>query len=153
MDEVLLGSPGCVRFAAVLGIAAGQPIPLTLVGVFVLWVELRQDPPPHGCFGAKFKLMVVPTEGGRHILACLQAEGFSTTCTPGWKDTRYLAAVGTRGVEAAPVQPAGFDPRVVAVDLTTDATTVRLVGLYGPTNGMTAESSHCRREFQSRLLD
>ncbi|MGH4018542.1 MAG: hypothetical protein ACRDT0_04715, partial [Pseudonocardiaceae bacterium] len=94
-----------------------------------------------------------PSEGGRHILACLQAEGFSTTCTPGWKDTRYLAAVGTRGVEAASVQPAGFDPRIVAVDLTTDATTVRLVGLYGPTNGMTAESSHCRREFQSRLLD
>ncbi|MGH3803362.1 MAG: hypothetical protein ACRDTD_25180, partial [Pseudonocardiaceae bacterium] len=46
-----------------------------------------------------------PSEGGRHILACLQAEGFTTTCTPGRKDTRYLAAVATRGVEATPVQP------------------------------------------------
>lgn len=94
-----------------------------------------------------------PSEGGRHILACLQAEGFTITCTPGWKDTRYLAAVATRGVEAAPVQPAGFDPRIAAVDLTVNDTTVRLVGVYGPTNGMSAESSHRRREFQRRLLD
>jgi len=50
------------------------------------------------------------------------------------------------------VQPAGFDPRVAAVDLITDTTTVRLVGVYGPTNGMTAENSHRRREFQSRFL-
>lgn len=94
-----------------------------------------------------------PSEGGRHMLAALDAEGFTTTCPPGWKDTRYFAAVATRGVKATSVQPAGFDPRITAVDLATDATTVRLVGLYGPTNGMTPESSHRRREFQSRFLD
>jgi exodeoxyribonuclease-3 len=94
-----------------------------------------------------------PSEGGRHILACLQAEGLTTTCTPGWKDIRYFAAVATRGVTATPVQPAGFDPRIAAVDLATDDTTVRLVGIYGPTNGMTADSSHRRREVQHRLLD
>ncbi|MGH3998064.1 MAG: hypothetical protein ACRDTJ_11445, partial [Pseudonocardiaceae bacterium] len=94
-----------------------------------------------------------PSDGGRHILACLQAEGFTTTCTPGWIDSRYFAAVATRGVEVDPVQPAGSDPRIAAVDLTTDDTTVRVVGIYGPTNGMTTESSHRRREFQSRLLD
>ncbi len=94
-----------------------------------------------------------PSEGGRHILACLQAEGFTTTCTPGWTDSRYLAAVATRGLETAPVQPAGFDPRIAAVDLTTGDTTVRIVGIYGPANGMSAESSTRRREFQSRLLD
>jgi exodeoxyribonuclease-3 len=94
-----------------------------------------------------------PSEGGRHMLAALDAEGFTTTCPPGWKDTRYFAAVAARGVKATPVQPAGFDPRITAVDLATDTTTLRLVGLYGPTNGMTAESSHRRREFQSRFLD
>lgn len=94
-----------------------------------------------------------PSEGGRHILACLQAEGFSTTCTPGWTGSRYLAVVATRGVDAAPVEPAGFDPRIAAVDLTTDGKTVRIVGVYGYTNGMTAESSHRRRGFQGRLLD
>ncbi len=94
-----------------------------------------------------------PSEGGRHILACLQAEGFTTTCTSGWKDSRYLAAVATRGIDTTPVQPAGFDPRIVTVDLTTGDATVRVVGVYGPTNGMTAESSHRRREFQTRLLD
>lgn len=92
------------------------------------------------------------SEGGRHMLAALQAEGFTTTCTPGWKDARYFAAIATRGIDATPVQPAGFDPRISAVDLTTDAATVRLVGLYGPTNGMTAESSQRRREFQTRFL-
>ncbi|MGH3939546.1 MAG: hypothetical protein ACRDTG_13130, partial [Pseudonocardiaceae bacterium] len=94
-----------------------------------------------------------PSEGGRHILACLQAESFTTTCAPGWKDSRYLAAVATRGVETAPVQPSGFDPRIAAVDLSTDDTTVRIVGVYGLTNGLTADSSARRREFQSRLLD
>ncbi len=94
-----------------------------------------------------------PSEGGRHILAYLQAEGFTTTCTSGWKDTRYFAAIATRGIETTPLQPAGFDPRIAAVDLIIDHTTVRLVGVYGPTNGMSAESSHRRREFQRRLLD
>lgn len=93
------------------------------------------------------------TEGGRHILACLQAEGFTTTCTPGWADTRYFTAIATRGVQTTPVQPAGFDPRITAVDLSSDAITVRLVGIYGLTNGMTADSSHRRREFQHRLLN
>lgn len=94
-----------------------------------------------------------PADGGRHILACLQAEGFTTTCTPGWKDTRYFTAIAIRGIETTPVQPAGFDPRIAVVDLTTVHNTVRLVGVYGPTNGMTAESSHHRREFQRQLLD
>ncbi len=94
-----------------------------------------------------------PSEGGCHILACLQAEGFTTSCTPDWKSSQFLAVVATRGVQATPVEPAGFDPRMIAVDLTTDDTTVRLVGIYGPTNGMTAESSHRRRKFQHRLLD
>ncbi|WP_410583894.1 endonuclease/exonuclease/phosphatase family protein [Amycolatopsis sp. lyj-108] len=93
-----------------------------------------------------------PSEGGRHILAGLQAEGFTTTCTPGWRDARYFATVAARGITAVSVKPAGFDPRVVAADLTNDTTTVRLVGLYGPTNGMTAESSSRRREFQGRFL-
>jgi exonuclease III len=93
-----------------------------------------------------------PTDGGRHILACLQAEGFTTTCAPGWTDARYLTAIATRGVEATPVQPAAFDPRIVVVDLTADGVTVRLAGIYGPTNGMTADSSHRRRVFQHRLL-
>lgn len=93
-----------------------------------------------------------PSEGGRHILACLQAEGFTTTCTRGWQDTRYFATIATRGIETSPVEPAGFHPRVAAIDLITDTSTVRLVGIYGPTNGMTADSSQRRREFQQRLL-
>lgn len=94
-----------------------------------------------------------PSDGGRHILACLQAEGFTTTCTAGWTSARYLTVVATRGVETIPVRPAGFDPRIAAVDINTAGAGLRLVGLYGPTNGMSDESSRRRREFQSRFLD
>jgi len=95
-----------------------------------------------------------PTDGGRHILACLQAEGFTTTCAPGWTTARYLTAIATRGVDTVAVHPSGFDPRIVAVDISANVgTTVRLVGLYGPTNGMTDDSSRQRSEFQTRFLD
>lgn len=94
-----------------------------------------------------------PSEGGLIILACLEAEGYVTNCTPGWKGAQYFAAIATRGVEATPLRPTAFDPRVAAVSLTINHATVHLVGVYGPTNGMTAESSHRRRGFQRRLLD
>lgn len=94
-----------------------------------------------------------PSDGGRHILTCLQAEGFTTTCAPGWTSASYLTAIATRHVDTTRVTPAGFDPRIVAVDIATHSAQTRLVGLYGPTNGMTDESSTRRREFQSRFLD
>jgi exonuclease III len=94
-----------------------------------------------------------PSDGGRHILACLDAEGFTPTCTTGWKNARYFTTIATRGIETVALQPPGFDPRIAAVDLATSRSTVRLVAVYGPTNGMTAESSHRRRDFQQRLLD
>ena len=94
-----------------------------------------------------------PSDGGLHILACLTAEGFTTTCAPGWQDSRYFAAIATRYVATTPVRPAGFDPRIVAVDLATGDLAARLVGVYSLTNGMTAESSQRRRVFQHRLLD
>jgi exonuclease III len=93
-----------------------------------------------------------PTEGSRHIMACLQAEGFLTTRTPGWQDTRYHAVVATRGIDTAPVHPTGTDPRIVAVDLTIARRTLRLAGVYGLTNAMTPQSSARRREFQHRTL-
>lgn len=95
-----------------------------------------------------------PSEGGRHILSCLEAEGYTTTCTPGWQDSRYFAVVATRGTTTSPVQPPGFDPRIAAVDLTTpNHGVVRVVGIYGPTNGMTTKSSTQRRAFQRQLID
>jgi exonuclease III len=94
-----------------------------------------------------------PSEAGRHLLACLTAEGFTIACTPGWTDTRYFTAIATRGITAKPIRPASFDPRVVAVDIRTDDLDMRLVGAYGLTNGMTAESSQRRKEFQRHLLD
>jgi exonuclease III len=94
-----------------------------------------------------------PSKGGRRILASLQAEGYQTTCSAGWEQSRYFAVVATRGTPASTVQPAGFDPRVVAVDVTISGTTVRIVGIYAPTNGMSQDSSNQRRTFQARLLD
>jgi exodeoxyribonuclease III len=93
-----------------------------------------------------------PAGGGQAILAGLEAEGFRLTCTAGWKGCRYATAVATRGLDVAAVEPAAFDPRIIAVDLTIGGRTVRMVGVYAPTNGMTADSSTRRRDFQQRLL-
>lgn len=74
------------------------------------------------------------------------------TCTPGWRTSRYLTAIATKGFDVTMVEPPPFDPRIVAVDLTSAARTLRLVGVYGLTNGMTPESSHRRQRFQQQLL-
>jgi exodeoxyribonuclease III len=93
-----------------------------------------------------------PTDGGRLLRTGLDAEGFTVTCTPGWQSSRYLTTVATKGFAVTVVEPPPPDPRVVAVDLTSAPGTLRLVGVYGLTNGMNPESSHRRREFQHRLL-
>jgi exodeoxyribonuclease-3 len=92
------------------------------------------------------------TAGAEVVRASLDAQGYQVTCTAGWRQNRFHTLVATKGFEVAPVEPGGFDPRVVAVDLTSAAGTVCLVGVYGPTNGMTPDSSQRRRTFQQQLL-
>lgn len=91
-------------------------------------------------------------QGGQLIRTSLDAHGFQISTTPGWRDQRFHTLIATRGFHVAPVQPAGFDPRINAIDLTSAAGTVRLVGVYGPTNGMTPDSSQRRHGFQRDLL-
>jgi exonuclease III len=93
-----------------------------------------------------------PAGGGQVILTGLEAEGFRLSCAAGWGGSRYVTAVATRGLNVAAVEPAAFDARVVAIDLTASGRTMRMVGVYAPTNGMTADSSTRRRDFQQRLL-
>jgi exodeoxyribonuclease-3 len=93
-----------------------------------------------------------PTGGGKLIMSGLAAEGFTTHAGLGWKDSRYFTLAATRGFTSTGVQPDAFDPRIIAVDLASGDATVRLVGVYGPANGMSADSSVRRRLFQARLL-
>lgn len=94
-----------------------------------------------------------PSDGGRHILSCLEAEGFAVTCPPGWSGGPYFAAIASRGFVAQATQAVAFDPRVVAADLFAGSKAIRLVGVYGPTNGMTGDSSRRRRQFQNQFLE
>jgi exonuclease III len=94
-----------------------------------------------------------PGNGGRLMLTGLEAEGFHVSCTAGWQGSRHMAAVATRGFDASPVDPAPFDPRVVCVDLVAEEQPIRVVGVYAPTNGMTADSSLRRRAFQDQFID
>lgn len=100
-----------------------------------------------------------PSDGGRLIISCLEAEGFTVACGPGWRDSRYLAVAAARDATVTPAAPAAFDPRIVAVDITPTsrssepARPVRLVAVYAPTNGMTDESSQKRRTFQQQLIN
>ncbi|MFI6883895.1 endonuclease/exonuclease/phosphatase family protein [Streptosporangium canum] len=93
-----------------------------------------------------------PSDGGRLLLNILAAEGFDVHCTPGWQTSPYLAAVASRGLSARSLTPQPFDPRIAAVDLSAAGGTVRVVGVYAPTNGMTSDSSRQRQAFQRSLL-
>jgi exonuclease III len=91
------------------------------------------------------------SDGGRQVIAGLRASGFAVTCRPGWQEARHFTAIATKGFTVVALPPS-FDPRVVAVDLRSAAGTTRVAGIYGPTNGMTAESSARRSQFQSECL-
>lgn len=94
-----------------------------------------------------------PGDGGRLLLAGLEAEGFGLIRTAGWQDSRHITVIATTGLDATPADPAPRSPRIAAADITTAANQVRIIGVYAPANGMTADSSLRRRDFQDRFLD
>jgi exonuclease III len=85
------------------------------------------------------------------IRTVLDARGYILNATAGWRDQRFHTILAAKGFHLEPVQPAAFDPRITAVDLTSAGGTTRLVGVYAPTNGMTPDSSHKRRTFQEQF--
>jgi len=92
-----------------------------------------------------------PSDGGRLIISGLDAENFDVRASAGWQNTQYFTLIASRGCDQHPLAHP-LDPRVVAVELTSGAGNLCLIGLYGPTNGMTAESSDRRRAFQKEFL-
>ncbi|WP_406279169.1 hypothetical protein OH799_11510 [Nocardia sp. NBC_00881] len=93
------------------------------------------------------------SDGCHELLACLRAEGFTTTTSgPPAGGDKYFAALATRGYTVSPLVAASLGPRVAAVDAATAAGPVRLVAIYAPSNGMTAESGNRRRCFQQQAL-
>ncbi|QIS23599.1 endonuclease/exonuclease/phosphatase family protein [Nocardia terpenica] len=96
------------------------------------------------------------SDGSRQLLECLRAESFSINPTQlgdGNPDTadKYHAVIATYGQHDGHARsPLGN--RVAVTDLATDHGPVRIVGMYAPSNGMTAESSHTRAQFQRRAV-
>jgi hypothetical protein len=88
-----------------------------------------------------------PSDGAKLVISGLAAEGFEVCLPPGWAGGSYFTVVATRGLTQTPVAGPG-DPRAVAVDVEHDGEQIRIIGLYGPTNGMTTDSSDRRRTFQ-----
>lgn len=93
-----------------------------------------------------------PSDGGRLLLAGLEAEGYGLTRSAGWQDSRHFTAIATAGLGTAAVSPAPFSPRIAAADITSAGHRTRIAGVYAPANGMTADSSQRRRDFQDRFL-
>ncbi|WP_433513769.1 endonuclease/exonuclease/phosphatase family protein [Nonomuraea sp. CA-143628] len=93
-----------------------------------------------------------PSDGAKLIISGLAAEGFEVCLPPGWAGGSYFTVVATRGMPQTPVDGPG-DPRAVAVDVEHDDKQIRIIGLYGPTNGMTTDSSDRRRAFQKTFLE
>jgi len=92
------------------------------------------------------------SDGAKLIISGLAAEGFEVCLPPGWADGSYFTVVATRGLLQTPVDGPG-DPRAVAVDVEHTGRQIRIIGLYGPTNGMTTDSSDRRRAFQKTFLE
>ncbi|MGW4412667.1 endonuclease/exonuclease/phosphatase family protein [Nonomuraea sp. NPDC004702] len=92
------------------------------------------------------------SDGAKLIISGLTAEGFEVCLPPGWAGGSYFTVVATRGLPQTPVDGPG-DPRAVTVDIEHDGQRIRIVGLYGPTNGMTTDSSDRRRAFQKTFLE
>jgi exonuclease III len=93
-----------------------------------------------------------PADGCRLLISGLAAAGYDTHLPARWGDSQHFTLLATRDLDHHQLDTA-FDPRTVAVDLTGTTGTARLVGLYGPTNGMTPGSSDRRRVFQKQFLD
>lgn len=96
------------------------------------------------------------TDACRELLESLRADGYSTThAIPSSDDTEpFFAAIVTRQVVVTPIS-ATQRPRLVGVDIAVapPLTPIRLVGMYAPTNGMTAESSRRRQQFQHDTIN
>lgn len=99
--------------------------------------------------------MKPPSDGGRELLGCLRAEGYTITpdARPDTADDPYSAVIATRGLPTTPVDAGTVGPRIAALDLHVGDRTLRVVGIYAPTNGMTSESSHRRSVFQRHVID
>jgi len=94
-----------------------------------------------------------PTSSARRTIALLDAEGFDVHLGAGWQDAKYFTAVAARRELDTTPGPRAYDPRVVAMRLGNAPGGGHVVGVYGMTNGMTAESSTRRQTFQRSLLD
>lgn len=95
------------------------------------------------------------SEGSRLLLECLRAEGFSTAPAEFDRTSstdRYHAVVAAHDHEATPIPTSPLGPRVAAADVATAHGTVRMVGVYAPSNGMTADSSRTRNTFQQQAI-
>lgn len=93
-----------------------------------------------------------PSEGCKMIMTCLDAEGFTVTRSTGWQDSHYFAVIATKGFQVEPMSVTPFTPRITAADLTVGPATLRMIAIYGPTNGMSSDSSHRRRATQDRII-
>jgi exonuclease III len=102
-----------------------------------------------------------PSEGGRHILACLQAERFTTTYTPGWTDSRYLAAISHPALcvvgDLNVVEP-NHQPRLPAFEehdyaFYTGLLTLGLRDAYRELNPTGGDHSWINPRFGSQRLD
>jgi exodeoxyribonuclease III len=92
------------------------------------------------------------SDAGKRIISGLRASGFDISCPEDWVESRHFTIVASKGFAVSDL-PAAFDLRITAADLSSRAGTVRIVGIYGPTNGLTAESSAVRSKFQRSCLD
>ncbi len=95
-----------------------------------------------------------PGQGSSDVVRGLRAEGFTVVQPTLGADTRYYTVVAAKGFGLGATSDA-CDGRIVTAELSASPSSVpwRVVGIYGQTNNMTAESSERRKAFQAACIE
>ncbi|MFJ8442795.1 endonuclease/exonuclease/phosphatase family protein [Kitasatospora griseola] len=82
----------------------------------------------------------------------LSSSGYTVARPPTGADDKYMTVIATKGYDTSPT-PLADGPRFHGVRLFSHLGPVDVIGLYAPTNGMSADSSAKRSAFQQQVHD
>lgn len=90
---------------------------------------------------------------GDRMIQELESSGFHVSSIPAGSGDRHRSVIATKGYDVQRVASPFVTPRLVGIQINAHFSPLVIFGLYSVTNGMTAESSLKRREFQGRVID
>jgi exonuclease III len=117
----------------------------------------RRDDIVEWLYGTEHNVLVLTevrvNDSGNRLILELESSGFQVVRVPAGPDDRYRSVIATKGYPVQPVTTSFRTPRLAVARLTTHFGPLDVAGLYSVTNGMSADSSLARRDFQRHILE